>query len=113
MSFITNNFADFKKKIEPIFGSIDELLKTNPDMYAHHVISHGFMEYLFYDKKVIEDIKNRILAEFNDKIDKEKKIKLYEDKYWICLKEVYLNWAKENKIPENLVEQGWQEYIND
>ena len=37
----------------------------------------------------------------------------YGDLYFKHLKREYLDWAKENNIPEHLIEDGWTEYRND
>lgn len=45
MKYWTGDFKKFKRKIESIFGNIKLLAKNEPDIYAHQVLSHGFMEY--------------------------------------------------------------------
>lgn len=46
----TSNFKEFKKKVESIFGDIVKLSKDTPDIYAHQVLAHGFMEYCLTTK---------------------------------------------------------------
>ena len=41
----TADFKKFKKKVESVFGDINRLADYAPDIYAHQVLSHGFMEY--------------------------------------------------------------------
>ncbi len=82
MKYWTADFKEFRKKVESVFGNIELLAKKAPDIYAHHVLSHGFMEYSF-----------------------TKELK--------ATKEEYLKWARENKLCEVLLEEGWETYKND
>ena len=117
MSFITDNFDNFKKKVEPLFGPVSKLAQDDPDIYAHQVLSHGFMEYIFYDKKVFVEIDDKIKVEIGLELEGDdiniRKNPKFKELYWKYLKEVYLEWAKENKIQKNLIELGWEEYKND
>jgi len=79
------DFKKFKSKVEGSFGDIRILAKNWPDLYAHQVLSHGFMEYA--------GTKN-----------------LFHNKH---LKREYLKWAKENALEEKLLEEGWQEFLDD
>lgn len=47
-------------------------------------------------------------VEVHHKVYTENKERLNE-----LLKIEYLKWAKENGLPESLLELGWEEYIND
>lgn len=91
------DFKEFKKKVESVLGPLDRLAKEAPDVYAHQVLSHGFMEYL-------------MATRINEPIRKETKT---SEQYNERLKQEYLEWAKKNNLPEELLELGWIEYMND
>jgi hypothetical protein len=58
------------------------------------VLAHGFMEYLMNSRT-------------------ESKIKYATtEEYWKNLKQEYLKWTKANGLDE-LVEEGWKEYMED
>lgn len=81
----TDNFSEFRAKVEPLLGNLENLAKDSPDIYAHQVLSHGFIEY----------------AGTRGLFDRD------------SLKEEYLKWARENKLAEELLEAGWQEFLDD
>jgi len=86
----TADFSQFRKKVEPVFGPIDQMAETDPDIYAHLVLSHGFMEFagvtgLFSKSK--GDLES--------------------------IKEDYMRWAGSNNLSENLLEDGWKQFLND
>lgn len=91
----TADFNEFKQKVESVFGPLDKLAKKAPDVYAHQVLSHGFMEYVLMSRSTaIESI-------------------IKDENYYLRLKQIYLKWARDNKLQEDLLELGWQEYLND
>lgn len=106
----TDDFEKFKAKIEPIFGPLDELAKEYPDVYAHIVLSHGFMEYEGI-RNISMEIKMNIKKEMEDGCEYDKKEQ--RNVFYKYLKDEYLKWAKNNNLPENLVEMGWESYLND
>lgn len=96
----TADFKEFKKKVESVLGPLDRLAKEAPDVYAHQVLSHGFMEY-----NMATGICDKIRKECNRR---ENPI-LFDSR----LKEEYLKLARKNNLPEELLELGWIEYMND
>ena len=119
-NMFTANFEDFKKKVESVFGSLENMAEKEPKMYAHQVLSHGFMEHLFCNQStVLKEVEKKVENEIKDKVGigmlifDIKKTPRYHELYWKYLKEEYLIWAKNNKIPEHLIEMGWEEYKND
>ncbi len=100
MADLTADFSEFRAKVEPIFGRLEVLAEQAPDVYAHQVLSHGFMEYA---------IVNRLHDEAKSATGKGMDAK----EFWEHLKPKYLAWARENNLPEKLLESGWSEYIND
>lgn len=104
----TDDFNKFKAKVESFWGDIEILAEKYPDVYAHQVLSHGFMEYAGIrrlDKKIKKKIKGKYRMPSSDP-------GYYElfDKY---LKKEYLTWAVKNKLSRNLLEQGWTEFCGD
>ena len=113
----TDDFAKFRQKVEPFFGKLEELAVKEPDIYAHQVLSHGFMEYAG-----VRDIHGKIKlnvagdeTEFHKVVngsDTPEKERLKKE-YYKNLKTEYLFWARANNLPEDLLERGWQEYLED
>lgn len=107
-SFWTDDFNEFKARVESFFGNIEELAKIAPGIYCHQVLSHGFMEYAGTI---------RLSSKINKRIEMENgPSKPLDDRERIFLhyeKEEYLNWAKQNRLEQSLLEKGWQEYLND
>jgi hypothetical protein len=85
----TDDFHEFKAKIEPFFGPIEEIAAKHPALYAHQVLSHGFMEYAGI----------RGLS-FGTRFEHE-------------LKQEFLDWMKTNNLDMSMAEEGWQEFLND
>jgi hypothetical protein len=110
------NFNELKKKVEDVFGDLNTLMKECPDIYAHKVIAHGFMEYCMSNPSKSIERRKRITCELEDELEVDIPIKetiLFRELYYKYLKEEYLEWAKKNEIPEHLIEEGWKEYFND
>lgn len=113
----TPDFEEFKAKTESLFGPLEELAETAPDVYAHMVLSHGFMEYA-HETGLQEKIKTEIAGsgdKFREVIigpntpEKES----YRREYDQRLKKEYMDWAKSNSLPGHLLEDGWHEFLND
>ena len=113
----TADFTEFRKKVESIFGPLEELAEHDPDIYAHQVLSHGFMKYAG-----TTDLHKKIAKEIAGSEDKFYKMmhgpkteqqKKFDKQYDNKLKEEYMKWARENNLPEDLLEDGWQEYLED
>jgi len=105
----TDNFSEFKSKVESTFGKLEVLAKEAPDVYAHMVLSHGFIEYA--GARMLSDkVKCRIVREQGSFIPQNPP---HNELYWQYLKEKYLRWARQNHLPEQLLESGWEEYRND
>jgi hypothetical protein len=113
----TDDFSEFREKVEPMFGSLEILAQENPDVYAHLVLSHGFMEYSGV-KGLYKGVKEEVAGSednFHEIVngpETDQKKKMYEQ-YHGLMKERYMAWARENNLPEELLEQGWIEYLND
>ena len=105
----TDDFTKFREKVEPFFGNLETLAKNYPDVYAHQVLSHGWMEYSIL-RGVHDSVEERVEAErgFYDPSIPE-----HEFYYLAYEKEEYTKWARENKLSEKLLEKGWQEYLED
>lgn len=106
---LTDNFSEFKNKVESTFGKLEVLAKKYPDVYAHMVLAHGFMEYLLV-KRLDEDVRSRIQAEQGSYDPNNPEHNTLFKQY---LKEEYLAWARQNNLPEQLLGSGWEEYRND
>ena len=117
LKYWTADFLEFRKKIESMFGNLEELAKESPDIFSHQVLSHGFMEYAGI--KEIYGKTQTIVAGSQDKFHSviqgqntlEKQD--YQKRYDTLLKTEYLEWARKNNLPEHLLEQGWQEFLED
>ena len=83
----TDEFSKFMTKIGHPDESLQTLATNNPDWFAHFVLGHGFMEYA--------NVKGLLSRSGYGK------------------KEDYLEWARANDLPEELLEKGWEEFIND
>ena len=105
----TDNFSEFKSKVESTFGKLETLAKEAPDVYAHMVLSHGFIEYAGA-RMLSDEVKCRIVREKGSFIPQNP---CHDGLYWQYLKEEYLTWARQNHLPEQLLESGWEEYRND
>jgi hypothetical protein len=105
----TADFEKFKTKVEAFLGNLEVLAEKYPDIYAHQVLSHGFMEYAGIrrlDKKIKKKIKGKHgTINSNDPI--------YHNLFDQYLKREYLTWAVKNELPRNLLEQGWTEFCED
>ncbi len=105
----TDDFLEFRKKVESLCGPLEELAIEYPDVYTHHVLSHGFMEYAGV-RGLYDYVKTKIQTEQGSyEFDNSTHDKLY----WQHLKEEYLTWARQNNLPEHLLEDGWEQYLND
>lgn len=131
--FWTADFNEFKQKVA-IFGPLEKLATEAPDLFAHQVLCHGFMEYQGVTG-LITKIKKQILTETlgagnnsyepyrkeleQEELSVELHHKIYEEhpqRIDELLKKEYLVWVKQNKLdylPKELIEQGWEEYQND
>ena len=105
----TDNFAEFRQKVESLFGPIVELEKRAPDVYAHQVLAHGFLEYALV-RGLFDNAQLRI-KEDNGYFDHSNPE--HENLYWQCLKREYVKWARQHELPQGLLEAGWEEFIND
>ena len=125
-------FVKHLEQVAQIFGPIDKLLVRSSDMYAHQVLSHGFMAYTSR-VNLIAQIKKQIIQERIAAGDEEYKSlatlamsdedlpmevhrRIYSDhgeRLVEIQKSVFLTWAAANQVPENMIEVGWQEYLND
>ncbi|MBU4283650.1 MAG: hypothetical protein KJ968_00955 [Nanoarchaeota archaeon] len=108
-SDLTDNFSKFKSEFEPIFGKLEVLAEKAPDVYAHLVLSHGFMDHVSVTG-LDEDVISRIKTEQGSFIPQNPN---HDRLYWQYLKEEYLTWARQKKLPEELLKSGWEEYRND
>ncbi len=105
----TDDFQKFRKKIESHFGKLEVLAEKAPDVYVHMVLSSGFMEYAAV-KGLNDSIESRIKTEqgsFNPQNPEHNRLCLQ------YLKTEYLKWARQNNLPEQLLESGWEEYLED
>ncbi len=105
----TDDFLKFRSKVESVFGNLEQLAETAPDIYAHMVLSHGFVEYSVV-RKISEGVKYQIQSEkgsFNPKDPVHTKL------YWAHLRDEYLRWARKNNLAEHLLDRGWAEFVND
>ena len=100
-------FPRFKEKVESIFGPLEKLAARAPDVYAHQVLSHGFMEYSF-GLNLIDNASELATVAKGDASSPER-----EALFHGVLKTVYLDWARANSLPEHLLEYGWQEFLHD
>lgn len=105
----TDDFSKFRAKVEPIFGKLEILAEEAPAAYEHLVLSHGFMEYSCI-RGIHEGIISKIKLEKGSYDSTNSNHKKLSEQY---LKEEYLNWARQNNLPENLLEKGWIEFLND
>lgn len=105
----TDDFAKFRAKVEPFFGRLEDFAIEAPDVYAHLVLSHGFMEYEGI-RKIGKSIAKRVGAE---KGFYDSSIPEHYHAYLTHEKQEYLKWARQNNLPENLLELGWNEYLED
>ena len=91
------DFEKFKQKVAELYGDLELLAKTRPEVYAHQVLSHGFMDYCMVNSKRLDSMmleeSTRDRQSFN--------------------KGVYTIWAIQNNIPEELARLGWEEYLLD
>ncbi len=106
----TDNFSEFRSKVESVFGNLETLTQEAPDVYAHMVLSHGFIEYSTI-QRITDGVKTRIQTEQGVPFDPENPD--HDRLYWQNLKEEYMTWARQNHLPENLLEDGWEAYRND
>jgi len=113
----TADFSEFRKKAESIFGPLENLAETDPDVYAHWVLSHGFMEYAG-----VEGLLDGIKAEIAGSEEQFLQVicnpaaeqgERYREEFREKAKGEYTRWAKANNLPEDLLEDGWQAYLND
>jgi len=120
----TADFYEFIKKeigpfesVEQLFTSLEILARQDPDIFAHHVLAHGFMEYSY-----VKEIRSKIAKEIAGSEEKycaiirgpDTPLKAeYSNNYDTKLKQEYLTWARSNKLPEELLERGWKEYLED
>lgn len=113
-SIWTADFSEFREKVESIFGPIEILAEGEPDIYAHEVLSHGFIEYAVVTG-ITQKVKEKIAGSANGfhKALKSERANEYEQKYLGELKKEYMKWAETNNLAENLLEEGWQEFLND
>ena len=111
-------------------SGLEKLAKEAPDVYAHQVLSHGFMEYN-QENCIIDNIKKQIIKEriakgdkgylqyaayVKNKMPSEVHHTIYEEnkpRLEELLKQEFMFWARSNKHPEKLLELGWQEYLDD
>ncbi len=86
----TDDFSQFKDKVEDVFGSIDKMAWSAPDVYAHQVLSHGFMEFA-----AVRDLFAKTQGDFEN------------------IREDYNSWYEGHNLPEELQEAGWTAFIED
>ncbi len=127
----TADFSKFREKVEALYGDLNKFAKESPDVYAHQVLSHGFMEYSGVSNLTAK-IKKQIIKEkiengneeykaYEDFLEKEdlpgelqsKAYRENEQRFLELQKQEYLTWARKNNLPKNLLEMGWKEYLND
>lgn len=126
-------FSVLREHIESIFGNMNEFAKKSPTVFAHEVLSHGFMDYSrakdIGTKIRKQVILERIYAGDNEylkyagilkegaKIPQELYPVLWEEQSKRILqieKKKYLNWVEKNlKLSKELIELGWKEYLED
>jgi len=104
---LTGNFEEFRQKVESTFGRLEDVANRAPDIYAHMVLAHGFMEY-----NMANDIMGQVKGEIVQTEGCYDPLK-HEKTFWSGLKDRYYGWAKENKLETSLLETGWEEFIND
>jgi len=106
----TDDFNEFRKKLEMTFGSPEAILEQARDVYPHLVMSHGFMEYAGV-RSIHDRIANRVAQEsgVSFRYSNPEHEKLYHQ----YLKEEFVKWVKANKLEESLIEEGWKEYLED
>lgn len=105
----TDDFSKFREKVETILGNIENLAKEHPNIYAHQVLSHGFMEYAGI-RSLFQKTHEKVREE-NHAL--ESNTQEYTGLYWDLMKKEYLTWARQNNLPEKLLEVGWEEFRND
>lgn len=113
---------------------MDDLAKKSPTVYAHQVLSHGFMDYS-RAKDIGTKIRKQVIMERIDagdkkyvkyagilkegaKIPQELYPALWEEQSKRILeiqKKEYKDWVKENipNLPRHLIALGWKEYLED
>lgn len=132
----TADFNEFRKKVEPLFGSLEKLVIDDMHLFGHQVMSHGFIEYAGLTdvyartKEEVagsEDKFHSVIRDSNNNLQKD-----YDKQYYVKLKEKFVEWANENvlnyllskyqgrwrdefkeEIWPVVLETSWQEYLDD
>src|SRR3989344_4904721 len=96
----TADFNEFRKKVEPLFGSLEKLVIDDMHLFGHQVMSHGFKDY---DKQYYVKLKEKFVEWANENV-----LNYLLSKY-------QGRWRDEFKeeIWPVVLETSWQEYLDD
>jgi hypothetical protein len=83
----TSDWPTFCAKVESIFGPIEGLLETAPEVYLHMVVAHGFSEY-----------SHVLLLDYKDQVK---------------LRAAFDEWYTAAELAPALREEGWDAFLAD